>query len=83
MAQKNIICPKCKKMQAFYREEHPDTDMNEIVLYCPDCGEVDEKQTINCPFCGIKDFDMVGLKSHLLNGDCENFNSVDNIVRAL
>jgi len=33
-------CPKCKKKKAHYREEHPDTDMNEIILYCDDCGEV-------------------------------------------
>ena len=30
-------CPKCKKKIAYYREEHPDTDMNEMVLFCPDC----------------------------------------------
>ena len=30
-------CPKCKKNNATYVENHPDTDMNEIVLKCPDC----------------------------------------------
>lgn len=28
---------------------------------------------ITCPFCGENDFDLVGLKAHLLNGDCESF----------
>jgi hypothetical protein len=28
---------------------------------------------IECPFCGDKDFDLVGLKGHLLNGDCEEY----------
>ena len=34
-------CPQCKKCQAQYKEMHADTDMNEMVLECPDCGEVD------------------------------------------
>lgn len=33
-------CTKCGKNTAYYREIHPDTDMNEIVLYCKNCGEV-------------------------------------------
>ena len=33
-------CPECGKKQASWREEHPDTDMNEMVLHCPDCGDV-------------------------------------------
>jgi len=32
-------CPQCKKHQAQYKEMHADTDMNEMVLECPDCGE--------------------------------------------
>jgi len=38
---KTFQCPKCKKDGAYFREEHPDTDMNEIVKYCPDCGELE------------------------------------------
>ena len=34
-----------------------------------------------CPFCGKKDFDRIGLKSHLTNGDCETFNNTENIER--
>ena len=30
-------CPTCHGKNAYIREEHPDTDMNEMVLYCPDC----------------------------------------------
>jgi hypothetical protein len=31
-------CPQCKMHNAQYKEEHPDTDMNEMVMECPDCG---------------------------------------------
>lgn len=31
---------------------------------------------IECPFCGEKDFDLVGLKSHLLNS-CEVFDQTE------
>ncbi len=34
-----------------------------------------------CPFCGEKNFDLPGLKSHLLNGDCEAFNNASDIKR--
>ena len=36
--RKTVLCPNCLKQNAYYREDHPDTDMNEINLYCPDCG---------------------------------------------
>ena len=35
-------CPKCNKNKAHAKEMHPDTDMNEMVLWCSDCGEVGE-----------------------------------------
>lgn len=31
-------CPKCGQESAIYKEIHPDTDMNEMVLFCKDCG---------------------------------------------
>jgi len=31
-------CPKCHEKNAIHKELHPDTDMNEMVLKCPDCG---------------------------------------------
>lgn len=31
-------CPKCGENSAIIKEIHPDTDMNEIVGYCKDCG---------------------------------------------
>jgi DNA-directed RNA polymerase subunit M/transcription elongation factor TFIIS len=31
-------CPKCGENNAYYKEIHPDTGMDEIVLRCPDCG---------------------------------------------
>jgi len=30
-------CQKCHGNNAYVREMHPDTDMNEMVIYCPDC----------------------------------------------
>lgn len=34
-----------------------------------------------CPFCKDDGFDAVGLKSHLLKGDCKVFNNIENIKR--
>ncbi len=31
-------------------------------------------QNITCPFCLDIDFDLIGLKLHLLNGHCDKFN---------
>jgi len=38
-SKKPIIppCPHCGGTRCFYKEIHPDTGMDEIVLYCPDC----------------------------------------------
>ena len=36
---------------------------------------------ITCPFCKETDFDLIGLKSHLLNGDCDVFNNIETIKR--
>lgn len=33
-----VFCPNCHKMTAYYREDHPDTDMNEVNMYCDECG---------------------------------------------
>jgi len=30
-------CPKCGSKKAYVKEFHPDTDINEMGLYCPDC----------------------------------------------
>jgi len=29
-----------------------------------------------CPFCSEDDFDLIGLKDHLLSGHCDKFNEV-------
>lgn len=34
-----------------------------------------------CPFCGESGFDLIGLKSHISNGDCEQYNNTENIQR--
>jgi DNA-directed RNA polymerase subunit M/transcription elongation factor TFIIS len=36
--EKKYECPKCHGNNAVYREVHPDTDINDIVLICLDCG---------------------------------------------
>jgi predicted nucleic acid-binding Zn ribbon protein len=41
--RKMYDCPQCGKKEAYYVEEHPDTDMNEIVLKCK-CGYVSEEK---------------------------------------
>lgn len=35
--EKTYPCPSCGQKNAYYKEIHPDTDINEIVLYCPYC----------------------------------------------
>ena len=31
---------------------------------------------VSCPFCHEDDFDLEGLKNHLLNGWCNEFNEI-------
>lgn len=43
---------------------------------------IDTKNNMNeviCPFCNEKDFDLIGLKAHLLRGWCSNFNNTSQI----
>lgn len=35
-----------------------------------------EEKLISCPFCKEDDFDLIGLKGHLINGYCEEFNVI-------
>jgi hypothetical protein len=35
---------------------------------------------ISCPFCKEADFDEIGLKMHLLKGQCDAFEAVENWV---
>lgn len=35
-------CPRCGGANAYHKEVHPDTDMNDIVLFCPDCNFCDD-----------------------------------------
>ena len=39
------------------------------------------RELLCCPFCKEKDFDAIGLKSHLLSGDCKLFNETEVINR--
>lgn len=34
---------------------------------------------LTCPFCGVDDFDAIGLKYHLLSGHCDSFVNVEAI----
>jgi len=36
---------------------------------------------LTCPFCKEDGFDTIGLKSHLIKGDCEIFNNTGNLER--
>ena len=43
---------------------------------------IDTKNSMDeviCPFCNEKDFDLIGLKAHLLRGWCSNFNNTSQI----
>jgi len=40
-----------------------------------------EQKYIKCPFCGEDGFDLIGLKSHLENGDCEKYNNIKSLPR--
>jgi len=51
---------------------------NRRKLACEVCGR---SEPITCPFCGAKDFDAVGLKSHIEHGDCERFNVLERVAR--
>jgi hypothetical protein len=31
-------CSSCRQKNAYVKEIHPDTDMNEMVIFCPDCN---------------------------------------------
>lgn len=35
---------------------------------------VNYNNDVTCPFCKENDFDLIGLKNHLLSGHCGNFN---------
>ncbi len=32
---------------------------------------------ISCPFCGEKDFDLIGLKIHIYTGYCEKYDKIN------
>jgi hypothetical protein len=38
------------------------------------------ERLIPCPFCNEPDYDFRGLKRHLLAGECDAFNDVEQIV---
>ena len=37
---------------------------------------------VTCPFCGEKDFDLVGLKGHLMIFGCEEFEKINEHIEA-
>lgn len=40
-------------------------------------GLADEPTYFTCPFCGGKDYDLIGLKIHYQNGWCDEFNELE------
>lgn len=40
---------------------------------CEKSEQICEGQEVSCPWCHEADFDLIGLKGHLLNGHCEAF----------
>jgi len=49
------------------------------VFKWPEKGEFDKMEPIyvSCPFCGEDDFDLIGLKYHLISGYCETYESTE------
>lgn len=35
---------------------------------------------MKCPFCNEDDFDALGLKRHLVKGDCEEYEQLDIFI---
>ena len=40
-----------------------------------------DSEDLTCLFCNEQGFDLIGLKSHLQNGDCEEFESLERLRR--
>jgi len=40
---------------------------------------MEEDSMMTCPFCMETDFDVIGLKHHLLSGGCEIFNTTRTV----
>lgn len=38
--------------------------------------EANPDSSVVCPFCGEGDFDLIGLKAHIAQGDCEPYNEL-------
>jgi hypothetical protein len=57
----------------------------ETCLYADTCLETKwvecKYKPVQCPFCFEPDFDRIGLKSHLTNGDCLAFNEIESTKR--
>lgn len=52
--------------------------------YPPDTtspGDAARDEDHACPFCNERGFDLIGLKSHLQNGDCEEFEKLERLRR--
>ena len=41
--------------------------------------QVPTKDLVSCPFCGEQDFDLIGLKYHLQQGHCTNYNEMSTM----
>ena len=57
--------------------EHQDPfkDVIEVFFKRNNKSEIDE--LLCCPFCGEDDFDKEGLKGHIENGWCEEYNKTE------
>ena len=37
--------------------------------------ELEKETCVKCPFCGLQDMDLVGMKLHILRGHCDVFDN--------
>lgn len=55
-------------------------DKEMYIYYTPTHWQLkNSMDEVICPFCNEKDFDLIGLKAHLLRGWCSNFNDTSQI----
>ena len=89
MTERKMVCPKAKECTRTWKDNghcfpHIENTLCKGDQDCPSCVPVEADkptETIKCPFCNTGDFDLIGLKSHLEHGDCEEYNNTEVLNR--
>jgi len=71
-------CPKCQG--PLFDAVDMGDGSHYITCHTKGCKRVEYKEKlIACPFCREDDFDLIGLKFHLLQGHCPEFENTEGI----